>query len=134
MTNTINAETYVAFDLAKEIAVEYKNETAVSERKMADKYNVPRSRIQKIKKEVLNGDWDEILTVKEIETETHNVKQTKVKLSTKTHQKAPTKKSLVIFESVQGDFDKFVLAILETNPTITDAYINSQFYRCVNHK
>lgn len=127
---TINATSYIAYDIAVIIAAEYKNGTEISERKMAEKHNVPRSRIQKIKKEVANGEWDEILAPK-VEA-THNVKLTNVKLENKTHQKAPTKKAMNIYKDVNGDFDRFTETLLEQNPEITKAYINGQFHRCEN--
>lgn len=129
---TINATSYIAFDIAKIIAAEYKAGTELSERKMAEKHNVPRSRIQKIKKEVAAGEWDEILAPKvEIEV-AHNVKQTSVKLTNKTHQKAPTAKAMSIYKSVNGDFDLFTQTLLNMNPEITKAYINGQYHRCEN--
>lgn len=128
---TINATSYIAYDIAVIIAAEYKNGTELSERKMAEKHNVPRSRIQKIKKEVMNAEWDEILAPK-VEEPAHNVKQTAVKLDNKTHQKAPTKKAKAIYDLVAGDFDKFTLTLLEQNPEITKAYINGQYHRCEN--
>ncbi|AIA64853.1 hypothetical protein AVV44_gp054 [Cronobacter phage S13] len=128
---TINATSYIAFDIAKIIAAEYKAGTELSERKMAEKHNVPRSRIQKIKKEVAAGEWDEILAPK-VEAPAHNVKQTSVKLENKTHQKAPTKKAKAIYDSVNGDFDQFTLTLLEQNPKMTKAYINGQYHRCQN--
>lgn len=129
---TINATSYIAYDIAVIIAAEYKNDTELSERKMAEKHNVPRSRIQKIKKEVANGEWDEILAPKVEVKEAHNVKLTNVKLENKTHQKAPTKKAKAIYDLVAGDFDKFTLTLLEQNPEITKAYINGQYHRCEN--
>lgn len=127
---TINATSYIAYDIAVIIAAEYKNGTELSERKMAEKHNVPRSRIQKIKKEVAAGEWDEILSPK-VEV-SHNVKLTKVKLTAKTHQKAPTAKAMSIFKSVNGDFDQFTQTLLNMNPEITKAYINGQYHRCQN--
>lgn len=128
---TINATNYIAFETAKIIAAEYKNGTELSERKMAEKHSIPRSRIQKIKKEVAAGEWDEVLAPA-VEETAHNVKLTKVKLTGKTHQKAPTKKAKAIYDSVQGDFDKFTETLLEQNPDMTTAYINGQYHRCEN--
>lgn len=128
----MNATNYVGFEVAKEIAAEYKNETAVSERKMAEKYGVPRSRIQKVKKEVQNGEWDEVLNPVQEKEFSHNVRQTKVSLKNKTHQNAPTKKAKALYDLVSGDFDKFTESLLESNPNMTQAYINGQYHRCQN--
>ncbi|QHJ78812.1 MAG: hypothetical protein [Caudoviricetes sp.] len=120
----------IDMNIALTIAAEYKNGTELSERKMAEKHGVPRSRIQKIKKEVLNGVWDEALSPKEKEVETKVIKSN-VKLTRKTHQKAPTKKSYALYTNVFGDYDSFASALLEANETITTAYINSEYHRCV---
>lgn len=135
----ITANNYENFEVAKVIASEYMKGIALSERKMAEKHNVKRSLIQRVKKEFAKGDWTEILTpkkeVKVVKMKypvKREVKMSNVDLTDRTHRNTPAQRSIEVFREVNGDFEKFAKALLRANPKMTSAYINGQFHRCEN--
>lgn len=107
----------------KKIALAYKNGTALSERKMAEKYNVSRSVIQRIKKQVASGEF-------KFDFDLNSVFNFEKALKAKSANQAPTKKSLNIFIQTNGDFELFAQ---EMNNK-TEAYIKHQYLKCYNRK
>lgn len=132
MTNS-NALTHADMAIATKVAKEIFDKTDLSERKLAEKYDVKRSLVQRVKKEFAEGKWDEIFKTPEVEEEVSETpKQVKSNLTKATHLKKPAAKSVGIFNSVNGDYEAFAKVLISEKADITPAYINGQFHRCIN--
>lgn len=122
------------------IASELNAGTDMSERKLAEKYDVPRSVVRRVKaniekytvvEEVKAEKTVEVVDAVEAErivNQTFGLDNIEKLLASKSANKKPSAISMIIFKRTEGDFELFKKQMSDK----TAAYQRDQFLRCVN--
>lgn len=105
--------------------------TEISERKLAEKYEVPRSVVRRVKANIEKYNVVETVDVVEAEkiiNQAFGIDNIEKLLSSKNAHKVPSEVSMIIFKRSEGDFALFKKQMSGKS----DAYIRDQYLRCVN--
>ncbi|HBZ8158474.1 TPA: GntR family transcriptional regulator [Escherichia coli] len=127
-------------EIEYKIASELNAGTELSERKLAEKFNVTRSVVQRVKRNIekytieieIKAEVKEepkVADVVEVETkEVQGIDNIEKLLKSKSAHKKPSSISLFVFKRSEGDFALFSKHMLGKSKQ----YIKDQFLRCMN--
>ncbi|EOZ9159082.1 hypothetical protein M8Q05_01635 [Enterobacter hormaechei] len=123
MKTELTVENKIAFDLNAG--------TEISERELAEKHEVPRSVVRRVKANIEKYtvvETVDVVEAKKIINQAFGIDNIEKLLKSKSANKKPADISVIIFNRSEGDFALFSKQMNGKS----SAYIKDQFLRCVN--
>ncbi|MFG0514936.1 GntR family transcriptional regulator [Kluyvera intermedia] len=120
----------IELTVENKIANELNNGSELSERKLAEKYEVSRSVVRRVKADIKSYTVEIIGENKDtpVINQTFGIDNIEKLLASKSAHKKPGEISMIIFKRSEGDFSLFSKQM----DGKTKYYIRDQFLRCVN--